>query len=175
MGFRFRKRTRLFAGFHLNWSKNGLSSISIGRPGATWNLPIARTGSERTTVGIPGTGLSYSRQQSVRERQQRQRQAPDLPTTEATIEQVLGAMVGPECGGDRLWHQGLVERVLNDPDTPRKIREATILIRSPEAVELHLRRARGPAATISAAQQILQATQRVLAYTEELGWSQSID
>ena len=60
MGFRFRKRTRLFPGVNINWSKNGLSSISLGGPGATVNIPVARSGGTRSTVGLPGTGLSYS-------------------------------------------------------------------------------------------------------------------
>ena len=60
MGWRFRKRTRLFPGLYLNWSKNGLSSISLGGPGATLNVPVNRNGGARGTVGLPGTGLSYS-------------------------------------------------------------------------------------------------------------------
>ena len=60
MGFRFRKRTRLFPGLYLNWSKNGLSSISLGGPGATVNIPVNREGGARGTVGLPGTGLSYT-------------------------------------------------------------------------------------------------------------------
>ena len=55
MGWRFRKRLR-FGPFALNLSKNGLSSHSIGRPGASINVPIARDGQTRTTVGLPGTG-----------------------------------------------------------------------------------------------------------------------
>ena len=60
MTWRFRKRLTLFPGLYLNLSKNGLSSMSIGRPGATLNIPINRDGGVRGTVGIPGTGLSYS-------------------------------------------------------------------------------------------------------------------
>ena len=60
MGLRFRKRLALFPGFSLNFSKNGLSSLSIGGSGATANVPIARTGGVRGTVGIPGSGFSYT-------------------------------------------------------------------------------------------------------------------
>ena len=55
MGWKFRKRLR-FGPFALNLSKNGLSSLSIGRPGASINIPLARDGQTRTTVGLPGTG-----------------------------------------------------------------------------------------------------------------------
>ena len=57
MGFRFRKSLRLLPGLRLNLSKRGASSLSIGGKGLTVNL--GKKGS-RTTVGIPGTGLSYS-------------------------------------------------------------------------------------------------------------------
>ena len=92
MGFRFRRRTRLFPGVNLNWSKNGLSSISLGGPGASINVPVAREGSTRSTVGLPGTGLSYSHQESVGQRRQRQRQATQLPipSTEVTLPSTEG-------------------------------------------------------------------------------------
>ena len=57
MGFRFRRSVRLLPGVHLNFSRSG-ASLSLGRRGATVNL--SRRG-VRETVGIPGTGLSYSR------------------------------------------------------------------------------------------------------------------
>ena len=41
----------------LNLSKRG-TSFSVGRPGASANF--SRRGARTTTVGMPGTGLSYS-------------------------------------------------------------------------------------------------------------------
>jgi L,D-peptidoglycan transpeptidase YkuD (ErfK/YbiS/YcfS/YnhG family) len=55
MGFRFRKRIKILPGFWFNISKSGIST-SIGSKGLTVNLKDGKT---RTTVGIPGTGLSY--------------------------------------------------------------------------------------------------------------------
>jgi hypothetical protein len=57
MAFRFRKSIRIFPGVRLNIGKNGISSVSIGRPGATMN--IGQHGVRRT-IGIPGTGISYT-------------------------------------------------------------------------------------------------------------------
>ena len=85
----------------------------------------------------------------------------------------METIVGPGCVGDALWNQGLVDRVLAYEDTPRNVREAAVLIRNPEACELHCRRARGPAATNRAALEITRAIQTVLAWTEEVGWSVS--
>lgn len=56
MGLRFQKRLRVSSGIRLNGSMSGVSS-SIGTRGA-W-LTFGRRGI-RATLGIPGTGLSYS-------------------------------------------------------------------------------------------------------------------
>jgi len=56
MGFRFRRRIRLLPGVRINLSKSGVST-SIGGRGA-W-LTFGRRGT-RATVGLPGTGLSYT-------------------------------------------------------------------------------------------------------------------
>lgn len=56
MGFRFRKSFRIVPGVKINLSKTG-TSLSLGGRGASVNLGRKRA---RTTVGLPGTGLSYS-------------------------------------------------------------------------------------------------------------------
>jgi hypothetical protein len=56
MGFRFHRTVRLLPGLRLNLSKSGVSA-SVGTRGA-W-LTFGRNGT-RTTVGIPGTGISYT-------------------------------------------------------------------------------------------------------------------
>jgi hypothetical protein len=59
MGFRFRRSTRLVP-LRFNFAKGGLSSISVGGRGASFNIPVASSGGPRSTVGVPGTGLSWS-------------------------------------------------------------------------------------------------------------------
>ena len=56
MGFRFSRRVRLIPGIRLNFSKSG-TSVSVGGRGG-W-VTMGRRG-VRTTVGLPGTGISYS-------------------------------------------------------------------------------------------------------------------
>jgi hypothetical protein len=63
MGFRFHRTLRLLPGLRLNLSKSGVSA-SIGTRGA-W-LTFGRNGT-RTTVGIPGTGISYTTTRSALE------------------------------------------------------------------------------------------------------------
>ena len=58
MGFRFRKTIKLLPGLKINLTHKGISSASIGKPGASLNIGKKGT---RTSVGIPGTGLSYSK------------------------------------------------------------------------------------------------------------------
>lgn len=56
MGFRFQKRIRIAPGISLNLSKSGIST-SIGARGARMTFGH---GKSRSTVGLPGTGLSYT-------------------------------------------------------------------------------------------------------------------
>lgn len=58
MAFRFQKRIKIAPGIRLNISKSGVSA-SIGGRGGTVNL---NTKGVRTTVGITGTGMSWSKQ-----------------------------------------------------------------------------------------------------------------
>jgi hypothetical protein len=58
MGFRFFRRIKIIPGVTLNLSKLGVSA-SLGVKGAHVTLG---NGKERATVGIPGTGVSYTEQ-----------------------------------------------------------------------------------------------------------------
>ena len=62
MGFRFRRRLRIFPGLWVNVSKKG-ASLSAGGRGATVN--ISRKG-VKETVGLPGSGLSYTTTKPIR-------------------------------------------------------------------------------------------------------------
>jgi hypothetical protein len=56
MGWRYRSSIRLGRSLRMNLSKSG-ASLSVGRRGATLNV---RPRGTRATVGLPGTGLSWS-------------------------------------------------------------------------------------------------------------------
>lgn len=57
MGFRFRRSFKVAPGFRVNLGKKG-ASVSVGKRGARYT--VSTSGRRTTTVGIPGTGLSYS-------------------------------------------------------------------------------------------------------------------
>jgi hypothetical protein len=56
MPFRFRRSVSIFKGLRLNFGKRG-ASLSLGGKGLSVNLSGRGA---RTTVGLPGTGLSYT-------------------------------------------------------------------------------------------------------------------
>lgn len=57
MGFRYRKSLKIAPGLKVNIGKSGFTSVSIGKKGASVNINKKGT---RSTIGIPGSGLSYS-------------------------------------------------------------------------------------------------------------------
>jgi hypothetical protein len=57
VGFRFRRSIKIIPGLKINLGKQGFTSVSVGGHGLTTNYGKKGT---RTTVGLPGTGLSYS-------------------------------------------------------------------------------------------------------------------
>jgi len=71
MGWRFRRSVKLLPGVRLNFSKSRVST-SIGGRGA--HVTIGH-GQVRETVGIPGTGISYSTVRSSRKRSASQPQS----------------------------------------------------------------------------------------------------
>ena len=97
MGFRFRRSIRLLPGVKINLGKKG-ASLSVGGRGATVNFSAK---GRRTTLGIPGTGISYSTYQprthveSPVEESQAEI-APDSPTPAAPVGLfgALAALVG---------------------------------------------------------------------------------
>ena len=62
MGLRFRKRIKVIPGVYINLGKKGVNSVSVGGNGLTANVNKNGT---KTTVGLPGTGLSYETKRYV--------------------------------------------------------------------------------------------------------------
>jgi len=153
MGFRFRRSTRL-GPLRFNFAKGGLSSISVGGRGASFNIPVARSGGERTTVGVPGTGLSWSVEH-----------APDRPAVipagraaglpnsrrlrpgqlDALKQQLLQVLrqelFAPGSTGEQLCEHGLVSRLLAAGSLAARTAGLLALIETPEAMEGYVLRA----------------------------------
>jgi hypothetical protein len=78
MGFRFRRSIKILPGIRLNVGKRGVST-SIGVRGA--HITVGN-GQVRETVGLPGTGLSYTHVESSKPHADvtAQPQAPEVPS-----------------------------------------------------------------------------------------------
>ena len=61
MAFRFQKRIKILPGITLNLSRKGVST-SLGATGARVTYGH---GEKRTTVGLPGTGISHSQVEKI--------------------------------------------------------------------------------------------------------------
>lgn len=61
MAFRYRKSIKIVPGVKLNLSKSGVST-SLGRRGASVNIGHGRV---KSTVGLPGSGISFSKSTST--------------------------------------------------------------------------------------------------------------
>jgi len=62
MGLRFQRRIRVFPGLRVNLSKSGVG-LSVGGRGA--HIGITSRGQHYTSVGLPGTGLSWREYQHM--------------------------------------------------------------------------------------------------------------
>ena len=181
MGFRFRRSTRL-GPLRFNFSKGGLSSISVGGRGASFNIPVARSGGARTTVGVPGTGRSRSVEH-----------APDRPTVipagraeglpnsrrlrpgqlDALKQQLLivlrQELFAPGSAGALLWENASVSRLLADGSLSPRTAGLLALIETPEAMEGYLLRAQGQDDAKRRAQRCIEAAQAAVRLVAEKG------
>jgi len=155
MGFRFRRSARL-GPLRFNFAKGGLSSISVGGRGASFNIPVARSGGARTTVGVPGTGLSWSVEHAPDRPgvipagaaeglpSSRRLRAGQLDAFKQQLMDVLGEeLFAPGSADALLWEHGSVSRLLADGSLGPRTAGLLALIETPEAMEGYLLRAQG--------------------------------
>ena len=146
MAFRFRKSARL-GPLRFHFSKNGLSSISVGGRGASFNIPVNRSGGNRSTVGLPGTGLSWSVEHeadAARGLPNSRRLKPgQLELLKQECLQILHQeLFAPDNDAHRLWSEGLISRLLADPRMGGRNAGLLALIETPEAMAAYIQRAR---------------------------------
>jgi hypothetical protein len=176
MGFRFRRSARL-GPLRFNFAKGGLSSISVGGRGASFNIPVARS-----TVGVPGTGLSWSLEHT-----------PDQPAVipagraeglpnsrrlrpgqlDALKQELLAVLrqqlFAPESVGALLWENASVSRLLADSSLGPRTAGLLALIETPEAMEGYLLRAQGQDDAKRRAQRCIEAVEAAVRLAAEQG------
>ena len=171
MGFRFRRSTRL-GPLRFNFAKGGLSSISVGGRGASFNIPIARGGGARTTVGLPGTGLSWSVEHGPdRPAIIPAGRAEGLPNSrrlrpgqldalkQQLFEVLLQELFAPGSPGALLWENASVSRLLAAGSFSLRTAGLLALIETPEAMEGYLLRAQGQDDAKRRAQRCIEAAE----------------
>jgi len=182
MAFRFRRSTRL-GPLRFNFSKGGLSSISVGGRGASFNIPVARSGGARTTVGVPGTGLSWS-VEHARDRpavipagraeglpNSRRLRPGQLDAFKQSLLAVLHKeLFAPGSTGEQLWDHGLVSRLLAAGSLSARTAGLLALIETPEAMEGYVLRAQGQDDAKRRAQRCIEAAQEASRLATARGW-----
>lgn len=176
MGFRFSRRIKIAPGLSLNLSKSGVStSVRLG------GITVNSRG--RVTVGAHGTGMSVSHDFAAEERkaqreaaQERRRAEREIemsfPTINQQIKQLKKTLVGHDCMGDTLWHQGgvgLVGVLLDHEATPREVREHCAAIQSWDRIEVQVLRCESRQQANAVALSLLESIQAVLAFAREVG------
>jgi len=173
MPFRFRRSARL-GPLRFNFAKSGLSSISVGGRGASFNIPVARAGGARTTAGLPGTGLSWSVQAPAGA-------ATGLPNSrrlrpgqlEAFRQSVLAVLQNEVfahgTAGQRLWEQGAVSRLLGDGSLGGRLAGLLAVIETPEAMEAYIVRAQSQDDAKRRAHRCIEAVQEATRLAQARG------
>lgn len=163
MGFRFRHSSRL-GPLRLHFSKAGLSSISLGGPGASLNIPVARSGGPRTTLGLPGTGLSWSVEQTPAGGlpNSRRLKAEQLAALKQQLLASLEELFGPGRPGEELWGKGLVRRLLADPALSARHTSLLTPIASRQALRDYMMGARSQSEAKRRAQRCIDAVGEAL-------------
>jgi len=146
MAFRFRRSARL-GPLRFHFSKNGLSSISVGGRGASFNVPVNRRGGPRSTVGLPGTGLSWSVEHEAGVAEglpnSRRLKPGQLDLLKQQCLQILHQeLFAPGNDAHRLWSEGLISRLLADPSLGGRNAGLLAVIETPEAMAAYIQRAR---------------------------------
>jgi hypothetical protein len=182
MGFRFRRSARL-GPLRFNFAKGGLSSISVGGRGASFNIPVSRSGGARTTVGLPGTGLSWSVEHTPdRPAAPPAGPAEGLPNSrrlrpgqldalkQSLLEVLHRELFAPGSTGEQLWEHGLVSRLLLDPSLPTRTAGLLALIETPEAMAAYVLRAQGQDDAKRRAERCITAVQQAASLVGQRSW-----
>ena len=144
---------------------------------------MTRRGGPRTTVGLPGTGLSWSVEYTPETGQPPSLgAAAGLPNSRrlrpgqlSALKQDLLALLqrqlfSPGSAGQQLWELGLVTRLLADGSLTARTAGLLAVIETPEALEGYLLRAQGQDDAKRRAQRCIEAVQEASRLAAARGW-----
>ena len=198
MAFRFRRSARL-GPLRLNFTRRGLSSISLGGRGASLNVPVNRHGGLRTTLGLPGTGLSWTMeaapanpsaaspktpltQPGVNSSPWPAGDAEGLPNSrrlrssqlesfrQSCLQMLQHRLFAAGAPAHRLWQHQLVSRLLSEADLGPRCATQLAAIETPRALEDYLGRARSQDEVKRRCQRCVDAVSLALGLVAQRGW-----
>ena len=193
MAFRFRRSARL-GPLRLNFTSRGLSSISLGGPGLSLNVPVHRRGGPRTTLGLPGTGLSWTIEADhpgatplgatpLGDPPWPAGEAEGLPNSrrlrtsqlelfrQSCLLMLRQRLFDAGAPGHRLWEHQLVSRLLGEADLGARAATQLAAIESPGALEAYIGRARSQDEVKRRCQRCVDGVSMALALVAQRGWS----
>ena len=142
MPFRYRRSARL-GPLRFNFGKSGLSSISLGGRGASFNIPVARSGAPRTTVGLPNS--------------RRLRPGQLDAFKQGCLGVLQEQLIAPRSEAQWLWELNLITRLL-------------AVIETPEAMEAYVMRAQSQDDVKRRAHRCVEAVQEAARLANVRGW-----
>jgi len=128
-----------------NFSSGGLSTISVGGRGASFNIPVSRSGGPRTTAGLPNS------------RRLRPGQVDALK--QSLLRVLRQELFAAGSTGEQLWEHGLVSHLLTDGSLGARTTGLLALIETPEAMEAYVLRSQGQDDAKRRAQRCITAVQ----------------
>jgi hypothetical protein len=144
---------------------------------------VSRSGGARTTVGLPGTGLSWSVEHTPdRPAAPPAGPAEGLPNSrrlrpgqldalkQSLLEVLHRELFAPRSTGEQLWQHALVSRLLADGSLSARTAGLLTLVETPEAMEAYLLRAQGQDDAKRRAQRCIEAVQQASSLAAGRGW-----
>ena len=144
---------------------------------------MSRSGGARTTVGLPGTGLSWSVEHTPdRPAAPPAGPAEGLPNSrrlrpgqldalkQSLVEVLHRELFTPGSTGEQLWQHAVVSRLLADGSLSARTAGLLTLVETPEAMEAYLLRAQGQDDAKRRAQRCIEAVQQASSLAAGRGW-----
>jgi hypothetical protein len=176
MSLRFRRSARL-GPLRFHFTRNGLSSISIGGRGVSYNVPVHRRGGARTTLGLPGTGLSWSWENGEPGAAEglpnsRRLRAGQLQALQQSLLAMLNERLFSAGGeGQRMWEGQRLSRLLSTLSPGSRQAALLAVIESPEAMNRYLQAARSQDEAKRRAHRCIEAVQTANRLLAAQGWN----
>lgn len=126
MGFRFRKSMKIAPGVRLNFNK-GSTSVTFGGRGAKYT--VSSSGKKTASVGLPGTGVSYSTTVGDKDMSAARKKSKNKLAGALTVPLLVVGLIAGAGGGEP------AEQTPDDPVVEEQVIEQQPITELPGVVE----------------------------------------